>query len=561
MLDSLLAEVTLGGYINGIKLVPYALISLVWLRLMTWADKDTDVARLPRENVALLNLGLWVVGLAAALFVPNFFAALPLFIVLFAVNAGVYLGWRNKTVGLKDLKSDISLWWKNLGKKKEMKVTATENAVVLIDRSGKPFFPPPDDDPIRPAYDTLQSVLQQPIRYGANRIDLRPMEGGAVVRYTVDGITLEGKSVQKEQAASAIELVKTLGGLDPSDKRKPQTGKMKVETEDKKKREVDIYTAGSTSGEMMKLNIDYKKNFDFRVAQLGLLSDQEKAVLASVAEPTGVVLLTAPDSQGQTNLAYAMLKQHDAFLQNIQTIERDPPFELEGITQNKLAASAPAGEELKQAGWLISQQPDVIFLDRCEDPRTAVELARYSQEGHRVYIAMRVGNTFDALAQWRKLVGDDKLAAESLRLVIAERLVRVLCEACKVPYTPDPEQLKKMNLSSKTEKLFNPRKEPLRDQKGNEVICPFCNGLAYKGRTGVFELFKMDDEVRGAIQAGGTVNQFKALFRKQRQRYLQEAALSRVEKGDTSVEEVLRVLRGPASGGSSARQSAATALD
>ena len=358
----------------------------------------------------------------------------------------------------------------------------------------------------------------------------------------------------KEAAGAAIELMKGLAGLDVADRRKPQTGKMKIGTE-AKKHDADVYTAGSTSGEMLKVSIDFKKNFDFRVDDLGFLSDQHKTVLATVADPGGIVLLTAPDGQGQTNLAYAMLKQHDAFLSNIQTLERDPPFELDGITQNKLSANAASGDETKQIDWMISQQPDVIYLDRCDDPRTAIDLAKYAMEGHRGYVAMRAGNTFDALAQWRKLVGDDKLALDSVRLVIAGRLVRTLCEACKVPYTPEPDALKKMNMSpERVTKLFQPRKEPMRDQKGNEIPCNFCHGLAYKGRTGVYELFKIDDEVRKAVQDGGTVNQFKGLFRKQKQRYLQEAALSRVEKGDTSVEEVLRVLRGP--GGSSGRSSA-----
>ncbi|HEX8324130.1 MAG TPA: ATPase, T2SS/T4P/T4SS family [Tepidisphaeraceae bacterium] len=554
----LLAAVELGGYINGFKLLPFVLLSLAWLKAMTWADKDADTARLPRETVSLVNLSLWIVGLLLALIVPTFWGALPVFLLFFVANVGVYLMWRKKSVGLKDLSQQFADWKRNLGKKKEKRVTASENAVVLIDRGGKPYPPPADDSPARPAYDTVQSVLQTPVRYGASRIDLRPVEGGAVVRYTVDGVTMEGKSIPKEAATSAIELIKQLAQLDTADRRKPQNGKIKITTE-AGRHEVEVYTAGSTSGEMMKLTFDFKKQFDFRVDSLGLLSDQHKQVMATVAEPGGIVLLTAPDGQGQTNLAYAMLKQHDAFLSNIQTLERNPPIELEGITQNKISGTAPSGEETKQIDWMISQQPDVLFLDRCDDPRTAIDLAKYTQDGHRAYVAMRAGNTFDALAQWRKLIGDDTLAINSLRLIIAERLVRTLCEACKVAYSPEPEALKKMNMSpERVTKLFQPRKEPMRDQKGNEILCPFCQGMAYKGRTGVFELFRIDDEVRQAVQAGGTTNQFKGLFRKQKQRYLQEAALSRVEKGETSVEEVLRVLRGPSSGSSSR---SAAALD
>ena len=544
------AVVELGGYINGFKLLPLILISLIWLRLMTWADKDADDARLPRDTTNIIHLGLWLLGIVLALMIPLYVVAVALFVVFFAVDAAIYLSWRKKTVGLQDLGKQFENWRKNFGKKEKV-VTASEHAVVLIDRGGKSFHPPTDENPQKPAFDSIQSLLSQPLRYGARRIDLRPTEGGSVVRYTVDGVTMEGRSVPKESATAAIELMKQLAGLDPADKRKPQTGKMKINTETTR-HEAEVYTAGSTSGEMMRITLDFKKLYDFRVDDLGLLSDQHKTVMATVAEPGGVVLLTAPDTQGQTNLAYAMLKQHDAFLSNIQTLERDPPIELEGITQNKLAANAGTGEETKQIDWMISQQPDVIFIDRIDDPRTAIDLAKYCMDGHRGYVAMRAASTFDALAQWRKLIGEDKMAAESLQLIIAERLVRTLCEACKVPYSPEPEALKKMNMSpERVTKLFQPRKDPMRDQKGNEIICQFCQGLAYKGRTGVFELFKIDDEVRSAIQAGGTVNQFKGLFRKQKQRYLQEAAPARVEKGDTSVEEVLRVLRGPTSSSSS----------
>ncbi|MGN6726762.1 MAG: ATPase, T2SS/T4P/T4SS family [Tepidisphaeraceae bacterium] len=545
-----LVAVELGGYINGFKLIPIALISLIWLKLLSWADKDADDARLPREGLNAGFLAVWILALAATIPLP-YFASLPIFLVIFGAEVGIYLFLRNKSVGLHDLKQQAALAWKNFGKKKEKQVTATEGMVVLIDANGKAYPPPPVDAPEHQAFETVQSVLQGPIKLGANRIELRPNEGGSVLRYTVDGVTLEGKSFTREVATAGIDLVKQLAGLDVSNRRKPQTGKMKIGTEDKKKHDADVTTAGSTSGELLKFSIDFKKQFNFDVDSLGLLSDQHKQVVNTIADSGGVVILTVPETHGMTNLAYAFLKKHDAFLSHIQSLERDPALDLEGITQNKFT-STTSGDESKQISWMISQEPDVIYIDRIDEPHTAIDLARYSLNGKRVYIGMRAANTFDAVAQWRKLIGDDGLALDSLKLVVAERLVRTLCEACKISYTPDPDALKKMNMSpDRVTKLFQARKEPMRDQKGNEVICPFCHGMAFKGRTGVFELFRIDDDVRQAVASGATENQFKSLFRKQKQRYLQEAALARVEKGDTSVEEVLRVLRGPASGGQS----------
>ena len=158
---------------------------------------------------------------------------------------------------------------------------------------------------------------------------------------------------------------------------------------------------------------------------------------------------------------------------------------------------------------------------------------------------MQAPSTFDALAAWRKLVGDDKVAIENLRLIINGRVVRKLCNACKIGYTPDPNTLKKLGLNpDKATTLYQARAEPLRDQKGNPVPCGFCKDLRFRGRTGVFELFVIGDEARERIAAGASPNELRTIFRKQRGRFLQEEALALVQKGETSVQEVLRVLKG-----------------
>jgi general secretion pathway protein E/type IV pilus assembly protein PilB len=118
--------------------------------------------------------------------------------------------------------------------------------------------------------------------------------------------------------------------------------------------------------------------------------------------------------------------------------------------------------------------------------------------------------------------------------------------ACKVGYSPDPESLRKLNMDpNRVTQLFQARTQPLRDPKGNPMTCDFCQDLRFKGRFGVYEVFVIDDEARSAVLAGGTLNQLKTIFRKGRGRYLQEMALAQVEAGETSVQEVLRVLKGP----------------
>ena len=185
------------------------------------------------------------------------------------------------------------------------------------------------------------------------------------------------------------------------------------------------------------------------------------------------------------------------------------------------------------------------MISKVDDSRTASDLIRYATENKRVYIGIQAPSTFDALQAWRKLVGDDRLAVQNLKLIINQRVLRKLCNACKVGYAPDPNTLRKLGMNpDRNTTLFQARTEPLRDQKGNPVPCEFCKDLRFKGRTGVYEFFLIDDEARAQIAAGASGNQLRAVFRKQRGRFLQEEALGVVERGDTSVQEVLRVMKG-----------------
>ena len=151
-----------------------------------------------------------------------------------------------------------------------------------------------------------------------------------------------------------------------------------------------------------------------------------------------------------------------------------------------------------------------------------------------------------------KLVGDDALAIKSLKAVIVGRLIRRLCSACKIGYTPDPNTLRKLNMNpDSVGKLYQARKEPMRDAKGNAVPCTFCNDLAFKGRFGIYEVMIIDEEIRKVIASGGAESRDQAAQRGKRGRLLQEVALAQVQAGETSVEEVLRVLKPDSESGGS----------
>jgi type II secretory ATPase GspE/PulE/Tfp pilus assembly ATPase PilB-like protein len=540
----LAAAVEVGGYVSILKLIPVILVLLAFARLMTWIDKDAIAAHLPREA---LNTGIFVVGLvgAAAFFLlPNFWLSLAALVVLPAIGIGVYLGMRQKEVGLKDLKKEMSTFASGVVQTGKKKAVVKAGQVQLITKGGAMLTPPADpEDPDTRGYQVSQELLTDPLRKNADRIEVRPSEGSSLVQFIVDGVAYNAPTLDTAGAVAGISYLKKAAALDVENRRKPQTGVVKAVV-DNKKLEIEVQTAGTTAGESMRLTVNPKKKHDIKLDAIGLLPDQLATLQEVMTEQKGIVLVTAPKGQGLTTMLYAIIRAHDAFTYHLQTVEHAPKEDLEGITQNKIALNATPAEEAKQVQWVCSQQPDILLVDEIASPQSAKELVRFAAEGRRVYLGMRANNTFDALSMWRRLAGEDEAAVKHLRLIVAGRVLRRLCMACKIAYEPDPETLRKLNMDpARVSKLFQARTQPLRDQKGNAIPCEFCQELRFKGRFGVFELFQIDDEVKAAAAAGGSVNQLKTIFRKQRSRYLQEAALYQVEQGETSVQEVLRVLR------------------
>jgi type II secretory ATPase GspE/PulE/Tfp pilus assembly ATPase PilB-like protein len=556
------AAVDAGPYINVWKILPVLVVLLIWARLLGWADKDTLRAHLPREWMNLAMLIGMILAFALFLTLPTYAIALPVMIFIFLAEVGTYLAVRNSKVGLKDLGDDFRAWKAGLRGEKAVKILA--GAVTFFDADGHAMEAPETESPERPGYDGLQNLFTDPLRKGAERIDVRPSEGSSQVQFTVDGVAYSAPSLDRAGAAAAIAYLKPLAKLNVEERRKPQTGTTKVQL-DGRKRELEVTTAGSSAGESVKVLIDPKKRHALRLEQLGMHPEQLQTLRDAIAANEGIVLVAAPRQQGMTSLLYALLRAHDAFIQHIQTIERSPDQDLEGITQNTLAPNSTPEDETKQAAWTISQEPDVIMINQIDDPGTARQLIDFvgnAEEGkpRRVYVGIRAGNTFDALAIWRKYVGDDSLALKRVSMVIAGRVMRKLCTACKVAYAPDPEQLKKLNLNpASANKLFQARREPLRDPKGNPIPCEFCKELRYHGRFGVYEIMVVDDDLRSVVASGGSVNQIKAAFRKQKGRLLQEVALSAVEAGDTSLAEVKRVMEAAAGEGPTGSTSSSAA--
>ncbi len=554
-----------GPYIGWWKLLLLFIGIVSFLRTMQFVDKDATPARLPREPI---NIGLWVllvVTLALIIFLPNFWMALGATVVLLAGGIIGYLVWRNSTVGLKDLPDQFKAYVKDLlspKKKDKVKEKEKEEAiaagnVTLTSKSGKKLSVSDDDEAGKLGMNTAHQMLADPLEKESERIAIvqispRPAtaEAPAQERFgtkmTVDGVDHAGLAYEAEAAIHAIAYLKELGGLDTSETRKVQVGQFKARTS-KGSHSIQLTTRGTRTGETAVLEVDVENRYKLRASQLGLSTPQKEQLEAFRDSDGGLVLAAAPEGGGLDALEYGLLHEHDAFTRHIVTAERSPRLELEGIQQTTVGENP--NEHAKQYSWLADQRPDVFLADRPAGNQAAKEVLRVVEEpGPVAYVGLRADDAAAAINTWIKQIGDAKAALAKLQLVVAGRIMRKLCDACKVPYEPSDNALAKLGISKgKVSELYKARTEPMMDQRGNPVTCPFCGGLGYKGRTAAFEVMPVNSDVRKQLLKDPSPSVVRNLLRAANLRTLNEAAIRHVIAGRTDLGEVQRVLGGGSS--------------
>jgi type II secretory ATPase GspE/PulE/Tfp pilus assembly ATPase PilB-like protein len=329
-------------------------------------------------------------------------------------------------------------------------------------------------------------------------------------------------------------MLKPLAGLDPKDYRRPQQGEFSVDF-GSKRMDIAMATAGTTGGQRMHFKI-LQEVIHQKIEELGISEDVLKAIRA-LSQTPGLLIVSGRPGSGVTSTMYSVLREHDAFMKQLVTLEAKPAIPLENITQNAYGDPQRLPETLANA---LRRDPDVIMVDHCPDAQTAGLILQGAAE-KSVILGLEAEDSFTALAKWAKLCGSANAAVEHLGGVLCQLLLRKLCTTCKEPYRPDPQMLAKANLPASIDKFFRPPTLQPVDEKGRPIICSACQGSGYFERTGVFELLLITPEIRQVVAAGANLRDIKSAARKAKMLYLQEQALRKVIAGVTSIQEVLRV--------------------
>jgi type II secretory ATPase GspE/PulE/Tfp pilus assembly ATPase PilB-like protein len=309
---------------------------------------------------------------------------------------------------------------------------------------------------------------------------------------------------------------------------------------------MSLMVAGSSSAQQVRVDFDLNKRMGKPVQDLGLLPAQMKLVESIVSndEPGGVVLVAAAAGQGLTTTSLAMLARHDAFTAAVKALEKNSMHRLEGV-DHQLWNPSGGVEFHTQLQSIVRRGPDVVFVDDVTDPGTGKVIASPTSSDTRFYVALPVDGVGPAITEWFRAVGDVKMAAAPLRAVVAVRMIRKLCIACRVPFQPSPEQAKRLAIpAGKAVELF--RAGGKVQIKSKVEDCPLCKGTGFSGQIGVFEVVILDAEAREHLAKGDLKSAYNASRLKFKAPGMQEAALMRVREGVTSLEEVVRVFTPPA---------------
>jgi type IV pilus assembly protein PilB len=337
-----------------------------------------------------------------------------------------------------------------------------------------------------------------------------------------------------------IRFVKQLADLDVKEKRKPQKGKFRT-TQNKEHTDWEVIVAGSTAGEQARLK-QVTKQETIRLNEIGLMPEQYEQLNGFRQLKQGLFIVAGPKKSGLTTTFYALLRNHDAFLNNINTLERQPSGKLPNITQNVFAVSDAAPTYGKKLQAIVRMGPDIVGVADCEDAETAKAACAAAKDAKIVYVALNADSVTQALGKWIKLVGDRRLTAETLVGVSCQRLLRILCRECKQAYAPNAEVLRKFGLSAEKAKVLYRPGKVVYDKRGKPTTCENCQGTGFVGRTGVFELVTLNDELRKAVKHSKSLSEIGKQFRRAKMLYLQEQALRKVMSGTTAINEMVRVL-------------------
>jgi type IV pilus assembly protein PilB len=383
-----------------------------------------------------------------------------------------------------------------------------------------------DSNPVRKL---VNLVLLQAIKDKASDIHFEPFESEFKMRYRIDGVLYEMMPPPAHIAAAISSRVKVMAGLDIAERRLPQDGRIELNVNNQPI-DLRVNVLPTMFGESVVMRVLDRGNVSLDLDKLGMREDELGTFRQLIRKPNGIVIVTGPTGSGKTTTLYSALRELNDPSSKLITAEDPVEYDIDGIIQCQIKPDIELtfGRILRS---MLRQDPDIILVGEIRDKETAEISVQASLTGHLVFSTLHTNDAPSAIARLLDLGLEPFLVTATLEGILAQRLVRKLCNNCKTEYTPSLEQLMELELRPD-------------DVKGRTFYygkgCEACNNTGYKGRQGIYEIMLLDDEMRDLIVQHASTQILRQEARKRGMRTLRQSGLMSIYDGITTIEEVVR---------------------
>ena len=384
-----------------------------------------------------------------------------------------------------------------------------------------------------PIIKLVSLIILEAYRQRASDIHLEPLEKRFRVRYRIDGVLHEVDSPPKRLQSAIISRVKIMASMKISEKRVPQDGRIQVNILG---RELDlrVSTVPANHGESIVMRILDKQNLALGLANLGFMSDDQQTFENLIKLPDGIILVTGPTGSGKTTTLYACLNYVNRSDRKIITVEDPVEYQMSGI--NQVQVRSDIGLTFSAAlRSILRQAPNIVMIGEIRDRETANIATEAALTGHLVFSTLHTNDAPSAVTRLLDIGVKPFLVASAIRAIMAQRLVRCICDECREEYTPHSSDFEL--LGSLGEQFHG---KTLTRGRG----CPKCQLTGYTGRKGLFEMFLINDEIQKMIFDKSSSAALRVKGRENGMRTLREDGVRKILSGMTTVDEVLRVTMG-----------------
>ena len=375
----------------------------------------------------------------------------------------------------------------------------------------------------------INAMLSEAIRDGASDIHIETFENQLVIRFRVDGVLREILRPQRKLAALLVSRIKVMAKLDIAEKRVPQDGRISLRLGGRAV-DVRVSTMPTRHGERIVLRLLDRNSVLHDLDSLGMEYAVREGFRAQLQKPHGILLVTGPTGSGKSTTLYSGISEINSPGRNIMTVEDPVEYDLHGVGQTQVNSKVDM-TFARGLRAILRQDPDVVMIGEIRDLETAEIAVQASLTGHLVLSTLHTNTSVGAVTRLRDMGIEPFLLSSSLLGVLAQRLVRTLCNECRISTEPSSSELKLMGVDASQQTRI-----------WQAVGCSECNNTGYKGRTGIYDLFLVDDEIRQMIHDGvGEQAMSEVMLRNSHS--IRDDGFVKVLAGITTLSEVLRVTR------------------